>query len=311
MTVKPRTGTFQHRALVYSSADEFLDAAVPFVDEGMRAGDRVLAVSSRENIGALAGALGDAEIDSRDAGEWYAAPGRTLRAYKDYVDRHSGSGRGVTIVGEQVWAGRSAAAVREWARYESLINLAFAGAATRILCPYDARVVPAAVLEHAECSHPIVTSGLGSGRSARFLEPAAFFERLDREPLEAADATTAALDVTADLGRVRRFVRSHVAYAGLRGRRAADLALAVHELATNALRHGRAPVELRIWSAADAVVAEIADSGGGLDDRFAGHLEPERAAAGGRGLWMARQLCDVVEVRSTLAGTVVRVHVAG
>ena len=307
-SVKPRAGTFEHRALVYSSADEFLDAVAPFVDAGLRAGDRVLAVSSRENVGALAGALGAAEIDGRDAGAWYATPGRTLRAYKDYVDRHNGSGRGVTIVGEPIWAGRSAAAVREWARYESLINVAFAGTATRILCPYDARVVPEAILEHAECSHPTLASGLGSRRSSRFLEPAAFFERLDREPLEAADATTSALDVTADLGRVRRFVRRNVSHAGLQGDRVADLALAVHELAANALRHGGTPVALRIWTAPTAVVAEIADSGGGLADRFAGHLEPEPAAAGGRGLWMARQLCDVVEVRSTASGTVVRVH---
>jgi anti-sigma regulatory factor (Ser/Thr protein kinase) len=300
---------FEHGALVYSSADEFLDAVVPFVDDGLRAGDRVLAVSSQENVRALDGALGAAEIERRDSGEWYATPGRTLRAYKDYVDRHNGSGRGVTIVGEPIWAGRSAAAVREWARYESLINVAFTGAATRILCPYDARVVPDAILEHAECSHPTLTSGLGSRRSTRFLEPAAFFERLDREPLEAVE-TTAALAVTTDLSRVRRFVRRNVAHAGLRGDRVADLALAVHELAANALRHGRAPAELRVWTAPAAIVAEIADSGGGLHDRFAGHFEPEPAAVGGRGLWMARQLCDLVEVRSTASGTVVRLHMS-
>jgi hypothetical protein len=46
----------EHRALLYTSAEEFPDAVVPFVDEGMRAGD---------------------------SGDWYAAPGRTLRAYKD------------------------------------------------------------------------------------------------------------------------------------------------------------------------------------------------------------------------------------
>ena len=304
---------FEHRALVYSSADEYLDAVVPFVGEGVRAGDRVLVVSARENVRALTRALGgrDRGIDRRDSGDWYAAPGRTLRAYKRYVDRHNGSGRGVTIVGEPVWAGRSAAAVREWARYEALINLAFAGAATRILCPYDARVVPEAILEHAECSHPAVISGLGSRRSSRYLEPAAFFERLDREPLEAADPTTSALAVTKDLARVRRFVRSKVSHAGLHGDRIADLALAVHELAANALRHGGTPIELRIWTEPTAVVAEIADSGGGLGDRFAGHLEPGPAATGGRGLWMARQLCDLVEVRSTASGTVVRVHMSG
>jgi anti-sigma regulatory factor (Ser/Thr protein kinase) len=310
--VLPRTEMFDHRALLYSSADEFLDAVVPFVRAGVRAGDRVLAVSTGENVRALAGALGAAgRIDSRDSHEWYATPGRTLRAYKRYVDRHNGSGRGVTIVGEPVWAGRSAAAVREWARYESLINVAFAGAATRILCPYDARVVPEPIMEHAECSHPTLAAGIGSRPSGRFLEPAAFFEQLDRQPLEPADATIAALDVTGDLTRVRRFVRRNVERAGLRGDRVADLALAVHELATNALRHGSTPVELRMWTAPAGVVAEVADGGAGLDDRFAGHLEPGPAAVGGRGLWMARQLCDVVEVRSTDAGTVVRVHMSG
>lgn len=301
-----------HRSLVYSSADEFLAATVPFVREGVQAGDRVLAVTSRENVRALARALGakGRDLDRRDSAEWYTTPGRTLRAYQLYADEHRRLGRGVTIVGEPVWSGRSPAARREWARYESVINVALAGKAVRILCPYDARVVPAAIIDHAECSHPTVMSSAGGLPSPRFLEPAAFSERLDREPLEAADTSIRALSVTPDLARVRRFVRGNASHAGLGSTGAADLALTVHELATNALRHGGKPVALRMWTAPGGVVAEIADSGSGLDDPLAGQLEPEPTAAGGRGLWMARQLCDLVEVRSTDSGAVVRVHMS-
>jgi len=41
-----------------------------------------------------------------------------------------------------------------------------------------------------------------------------------------------------------------------------------------------------------------------------GHLEPSQAEKGGRGLWLARQLCDLVEVRSSDSGTAVRLRVA-
>src|SRR5215207_8973635 len=299
-----------HRALVYSSADELLAAAVPFVREGLRAGDRVLAVTTRENVQALAAALGarDRRIDRRHSGDWYAAPGKTLRAYKRYVDEHGRHGRGVTIVGEPVWADRSPAAVREWARYEAVINVAFADTATRLLCPYDARAVPDAIIADAERTHPTLMSAGASLPSPTFVGPAEFCERLDREPLERADGAVSALVVTPDLARVRRFVERNAWLSGLRETRVADLALAVHELATNALRHGGTPVALRIWSAPGEVVAEVADSGGGLRDPLAGLLEPAPTSAGGRGLWMARQLCELVEVHSTDAGAVVRVH---
>lgn len=302
-----------HRALVYSSADEFLAATVPFVREGLRAGDRVLAVSTPENVDALAGALAPhgGLIDRPDSREWYAAPGKTLLAYKRYVDEHGDGGRRVTIVGEPVWSDRAPAAVREWARYESVINMAFADTATRILCPYDARVLPEPILDHAERSHPTLASAFGDRPSPHYLEPAAFCARLDSEPLEAPDAAVSALVVTPDLTRVRRFVERSAARSGLDGGRITDLALAVHELAANGLRHGGTPVALRIWSTPGEVVAEVADSGRGLRDPLAGLLEPEPTARGGRGLWMARQLCDLVEVRSAGSGAVVRVHISG
>ena len=36
---------------------------------------------------------------------------------------------------------------------------------------------------------------------------------------------------------------------------------------------------------------------------------PRRTPVGGRGLWIANQLCELVQVRTFLTGSVVRLHV--
>jgi anti-sigma regulatory factor (Ser/Thr protein kinase) len=41
---------------------------------------------------------------------------------------------------------------------------------------------------------------------------------------------------------------------------------------------------------------------------LAGHLPLPPGRAGGCGLWLARQFCDLVEVRSGVDGTTVRLH---
>ncbi|MDX6532539.1 MAG: hypothetical protein QOF68_283, partial [Gaiellales bacterium] len=47
-----------------------------------------------------------------------------------------------------------------------------------------------------------------------------------------------------------------------------------------------------------------------LDDPLAGHLPPSPMAPDGWGLWLSRQICDLVDVRSNESGTVVRLHVS-
>lgn len=309
-----RCGTMSgmiHQALVYSSEEEFLAAAVPYISDGIEAGERVLAVTTTANVDALTKTLDGEldEIDLRAAEQWYRTPGQTLLAYQRYVNEHGSENRRVRIVGEPVWDGRSAAAVREWARYESVINVAFDGSPTRVLCPYDARVLAAPILEHADCTHPEIVTGPHTRRSPGFLEPSRFCSRLDQEPLEEPTAPVTTL-VVEDLAAVRRFVSERAVAAGLGRRRASDLTLAVHELTTNAQRHAKGPVEVRLWLGPHELVCEVVDAGPGIGDPLAGHLEPDAFALNGRGLWLVRQLCDLLETRSTSSGARVRVHMS-
>ena len=54
---------------------------------------------------------------------------------------------------------------------------------------------------------------------------------------------------------------------------------------------------------------EVEDHGS-MVSPLVGRIRPNPDACGGRGVWIANQLCDLVQIRSGNAGTVVRVHKA-
>ena len=89
--------------------------------------------------------------------------------------------------------------------------------------------------------------------------------------------------------------------------RAADTVLAVHEVATNSQRHGGGQGTLRLWDDERALTCEVRD-GGRIEDPLVGRVRPRPDASGGRGLWLANQLCDLVQIRAVPDGTVVRLH---
>jgi len=83
--------------------------------------------------------------------------------------------------------------------------------------------------------------------------------------------------------------------------------LAVHELATNTLRYARGGGEVRIWTEGATLLVEVAD-GGHIADPLAGRDLPPPDALGGRGLYLVNQFCDLVQLRSSPEGSVIRLH---
>ena len=81
--------------------------------------------------------------------------------------------------------------------------------------------------------------------------------------------------------------------------------LATHEVATNSIRHGGGEGTLRVWHEDGMVVCEVRDRGR-LDQPLAGRARPELEDGGGWGLWLANQLCDLVQIRTLPDGNVVR-----
>jgi anti-sigma regulatory factor (Ser/Thr protein kinase) len=109
------------------------------------------------------------------------------------------------------------------------------------------------------------------------------------------------------LASVRQAVTSHAAAAGLSDARVEDLVFAANELATNSLVHGGGGGTLRLWHQAPSIVCEVRD-GRRITDPLAGRVLPPRGLQGGRGPWLATQLCDLVQIRTFATGGLVRLH---
>ena len=135
---------------------------------------------------------------------------------------------------------------------------------------------------------------------------AVFPDEWDR-PLPRAPGGAATLAYQADLAAPRALVAREAASIGLPPDRVLDLVLAVGELASNTFRHTDAGGVLAIWSAGNEVICQVQDTGH-ITDPLAGRCRPAAGAAGGHGLWVVHQLCDLVELRSGPAGTVIRLH---
>ena len=130
----------------------------------------------------------------------------------------------------------------------------------------------------------------------------------DREALLVPSAAMS-LTFTTDLSAVREFVRHCAKEAGLAEARAIDLVLAVSEVAANTLRHAKSAGTLDIWHDANEIVCQIKDKGF-IADPLAGQRRPTADAAGGHGLWIVNQVCDLVELRSDESGTTIKLHMA-
>ena len=113
----------------------------------------------------------------------------------------------------------------------------------------------------------------------------------------------------AEIARVRDAVHAMACRHGFADR-AADLVLALDEVLANAQEHGRAPVGIRAY-ADGRLVVEVFDVGDGFDRARVWKAHPPPHTGGrGRGLWIARQLTDLVEIQVDPEGTLVRLEVS-
>lgn len=103
-----------------------------------------------------------------------------------------------------------------------------------------------------------------------------------------------------ELGWVRRLTAVWAARAGLDEARAADLVIAVNEIAANAVRHGSRPARLVLKVTGTTVVAEVHDHG-----TWRLRAVPATAGQGGLGLLIAHRLCDQVQIRAEPGATLV------
>jgi anti-sigma regulatory factor (Ser/Thr protein kinase) len=303
---------FRHEALFYAGADDFVVALAPFLRDGAARGEPTLVVVGSHKIDRLRRELGTdtGGIQFADMADVGHNPARIIPAWHDFVERNAAPGVRLRGVGEPIFPERTTDELVECQRHESLLNLAFAEAdAFWLLCPYDTRALPRPVLEEACRSHPFVMSEHVHDHEAVYEGPDAIAAPFAK-PLSAPPPGALTCTVTpGSLGAMRLLVGKRLAELGLDRERQFDFVLAVNEIATNSLEHGAGEATLLLWETGSGVVCEIRDHGR-FEDPLAGRRPPTPDDPRGRGLWIANQLCDLVQIRSSTAGTAVRIHLA-
>ena len=264
---------------------------------------------SGQKIDALRRELrGDASrLRFADMAEVGANPAWIIQAWRDFLSEVASPASRARSIGEPIWAGRTAAELEECQRHEALLNIVVPDPGFWLMCPYDTSSLGPGVIDEARRSHPFVreegisrTSGAFPGVDAL---AGPFEGSLPQPPPDAA-----ALDFDgANLGEVRSFVLAQAESAGMSADRAADLALAVNEVATNSLLHGGGEGSLHAWPTRAGLVHEVRDQGH-ISDPLVGRERPAPSRESGRGLWLANQLCELVQIRSTSTGVTVRLH---
>jgi anti-sigma regulatory factor (Ser/Thr protein kinase) len=304
------TSTLKHPALLHADLDTFLSYLIPFIRASMENREPAFVAVEASSLAALREAVGTEApgVTWADTREWHPNSSSRLRAFYEYVTEHLADGATrIRLVGEPVWHEGRPDLIREWTRYESVLNTVLAPFPVSLVCTYDTSRLDPAIVANARRTHPVVSDGKDAP-SRDFLDPAELLRTWNPEP-PPPPAWAPSLDRPADLSRARRFLREQAMKAGLTFERAMDMAMAANEILTNALRYGRGAVALWGWPEDERFLCQIQDEGPGIADPMAGYVPPAEAMDAGRGLWLARQLVDLLQIVPNSTGTTVRLQV--
>jgi anti-sigma regulatory factor (Ser/Thr protein kinase) len=110
---------------------------------------------------------------------------------------------------------------------------------------------------------------------------------------------------------VRHEITGSLTAAGLGGDRLHGFILAVNEVVTNVVLHagGHGRITLRLLGG--SAWCTVTDSGPGIPAQYRSRPEaPGAFAVGGRGIWLAYQLCDEVTMATGPLGTAIGLRIA-
>lgn len=307
-TLTPDASDLVHAVSFYGSDREWLDVCVPFCEAGLAGDEPVFAILSPPHAELLQTTLAEPDrvvFVPREA--QYTHPPGALRALRDQVVDHASGATPVRLLGEPPTP--DGLAGDSWIRYEAAINHVVGDRSARGLCVYAAGELSPEVQAELQRAHPmVVTPDGGPHPNADYLPPEALAaDRLvtASDPLEDHPAAINLTDP--DVATVRHVVSDLARTVGLATSDTDNLVLAVSEVATNAVVHGRPPVRVRGWGVPARVAVAVSDTGAGPADPLAG-LRPASVAGehGGFGLWVAYQVCPEIAMATSQDGFTVR-----
>jgi len=300
--------SFRHEAFLWHDIAEFTEAMVTFVEQGLAAGEPVMAALVPEHLDWLRNGLGSRAtqvhlVDMRAVGR---NPARLNSTWQGFLDEYAAAGQPARGIAEPIWVGRRRDEITECQLHEALLNVAIeADTPFWLLCPYDSKRLHPSVVSEAHRSHHAILDAHTYRGSTRY-GGRAYVDSLYRAELPRLSRAHAECIFTADtVDDMFAFVLRDACAADMWSDRALDLAVAARRLAADSLHRGADGGVVRVWDTPRSLICEVSDATF-VDDVLAGRRVTSNDDD--HGLWSANQLCDLVQVRSTAAGTTVRLH---
>jgi anti-sigma regulatory factor (Ser/Thr protein kinase) len=299
-------GEARHTLLAYDSDESLRTRALPYLRTGLEYGDTVVAVVSTEVQQVLHAALdGDAaRVFWRAGTVSYTRLGAMLEGFRQFLAEQRAAGVSVRLLAQNDITGtphRMAA----YLRIEAMANEVLGTFGYPWACLYDTRVHGPQTLHGAHQTHPQLLDPHGREvPNADYRQPRAYLARSQPSP---PPPSVAPLDLTvtgpAELVDARRRLRHWATHHTRCRRDVDDVLVAGGEAVTNALQHGVPPVRIRAWTADDLARVHVHDHGSIPIPVTAGYHRPPPNLDHGYGLWIARQLADVVTTHTDHTGT--------
>jgi anti-sigma regulatory factor (Ser/Thr protein kinase) len=294
----------RHNAFIYESDDQYLARAVPFLKDGIEAGEGAIVAHTRPGMAMMREALGAeaSHVTFVDVSTAYTRPARTLAAYHHvYAQQLQKTSRLRAVADVQF--GPDPREWDLWTGYEAAFNRSFGHLPAWVLCSYSADGAPDPIIEGVWQTHPEVVDRDTWSVSERYEDP----DHLMRRMTPAAGELTGLRSIPCGGGaeQIRERLAPELMAAGFGEAKTLDMLLAATEIASNAIQHGAGIKDLRVGRAHGRFVCEIVDRGAGFDDPAAGYLAPR--AGIGSGLWVARQLTWRIEFLHSTRGFTARI----
>jgi anti-sigma regulatory factor (Ser/Thr protein kinase) len=291
------TSLLHHELIPFSGPGGFVASAADSAADALADGSIPVIVAAAGQLAEIRSTLGadSAAVVGIDRDVAGRNPARLIPALQHHVDATNAV---VHCIGEAARPDDTQAQRTEMALHELMLQLpAFRSWDCRVTCTYDAEL------------HADVVAEL-TDNHRRQSDPEDAVDRMRARPLPPRPAHSEELGVDpTTLHALRGFIEERATRAGLDEERVDDLVYAVNEVVTNSICHGEGRARVNFWVDADgSVTCEVRDRGW-VRDPLAGRIAPRPDRPNGRGLWLVNQLCDLVQLRSSPAGTTLRLHI--
>ena len=313
ITSPPDVPRLRHSVAFHDSDAELMAQLLDVVTAALRTGEPLalaLRPTTDRELRSALGGLPDAVQLARPGG-LDGPSGQTLAARwaRELRTMTSAAQRPVSVVAEH-WGAYDGADGGFWTELDAAANIALSDLPVAMTCFYPTFPLHGSVLDGARRNHRLLLQGGRLLDNADYVPP--------HEVLRATPAPAPLLLGPPDLRRsfgawalneVRSDVEEAMQEAGFGHDRTEDVVVAVNEIATNAVEHGPGDAELCLWTDQEGLVVEVHDRGT-LSNPLPGLVAPHPAEPRGRGVWIARQLCDALHVWADADGTHVRLRAA-